>query len=228
MRVPVSVPVAVWGRAFAEFIPGWWDAVLAMDPMPTQIVIGYENPDMAGLVDSVPDDLPCDVKGIVLEDGGFGDYWNQVFRACDEAWIAPCCIDDRFLPGALARIPDADEAGAELLVDGIVWKYRGGEWRGYWDAAAIGRVLTLPGAAPFKRSLFDRVGGFRADVYSSDWAFYMDAAVAGVRTFQADTLRIVFDEGNAHSTRSGVRLDADTRRAADEQIHALAVELGLR
>jgi hypothetical protein len=88
--------------------------------------------------------------------------------------------------------------------------------------------LTLPGAAPFRRSLFDRVGGFRPDIYSSDWAFYIDAAAAGVKTYQASTLRIIFDEGNAHDTRSGVRLDADTRRMADEQIAALARELGMR
>jgi hypothetical protein len=164
----------------------------------------------------------------VLESSGFTERWNEVMRACSSDWISVCCIDDRYLPAALDEIDAADEAGAELLVDAIRWKYRGDEWRGYWDASAIGRVLTLPGAAPFKTSLFDRVGGFREDIYSSDWAFYIDAAAVGVKTYQADTVRIVFDEGNAHDTRSGVRLDADTRRMADEQIAAYAREKGMR
>lgn len=224
----ISVPVAAWGLEWAQFVDGWWDAVEQMTRKPDQIVIAYENPDLAGLSESWRHIDGVSILGIVLEPGGFTDYWNQAMRACSGDWIAPCCIDDRFLPDALTEIEAADEAGAELLVDAIRWKYRGDEWRGYWDPVAIGRVLTLPGAAPFKRSLFDRVGGFKADIYSSDWAFYMDAAAAGVKTYQASTVRIVFDEGNAHSTRSGVRLDADTRRQADEQMVEYARALGLR
>ena len=224
--VPVSVPVAVWGTAFSGFIPAWWDAFRTLDPRPAQVVIGYEDPDMSGIHDSIPEDLECAVKGIVLEEGGFSDYWNQVFSACDEEWIAPCCIDDRFLPGALAEIPAAMSAGCDLLCDGIVWS-DGGDWRGYWDAAVIGRVLTMPGAAPFSRSLYDRIGGFKADIYSSDWAFYMDAAVAGASVYQASSLRIVFDRGNLHVTRSGSMLDANTRALADAQIREYARTIGL-
>jgi hypothetical protein len=228
MRVTVSVATAAWGADFAQFVPGWWDAVRELKRKPDEIVVAYEDPDFAGMFDAVPDDLDIRIYGIVLEASGFTERWNEVMRACTSDWISVCCIDDRYLPGALDEIDAADEAGAELLVDAIRWKYRGDEWRGYWDPAAIGRVLTLPGAAPFKRSLFDRVGGFREDIYSSDWAFYIDAAAAGVQTYQADTVRIVFDEGNAHDTRSGVRLDADTRRMADEQIAAYAREKGMR
>jgi len=228
MPVTISVATAAWGADFAQFVPGWWDAVRGLSRKPDEIVIAYEDPDMAGMVDAVPDDLDIGVRGIVLEADGFTERWNEVMRACTSDWISVCCIDDRYLPGALDEIDAADEAGAELLVDAIRWKYGGTEWRGYWDASAIGHVLTLPGAAPFRRALFDRVGGFREDIYSSDWAFYIDAAYAGVQTYQADTVRIVFDEGNAHDTRSGVRLDAETRRMAYEQIVELAREKGMR
>lgn len=223
----VSIVVAVWGVEFGRFLDGWWDAITNMRRMPDEIVIGYENPDMAGAVDSIRDDLGIDITGIVLESEDFTERWNEVMRASTGDWIMPICIDDRVLPDAMTEIPAADAVGAELLVDGIVWKYRGGEWRGYWDADAIGRVLTLPGAAPFKRTLFDRVGGFKPELYSSDWGFYMDAAAAGVVTYQASTLRIVFDEGNAHATRSGIQLDAETRMRADEQMRAYARHLGL-
>lgn len=224
----ISTPVAVWGHRFAEFIPGWWNAVRNMNRKPDQIVIGYTDPDMACFSESVPDDIGCEILGIVLEGEGFSEYWNQVFDACSGDWVAPCCIDDRFLPDALAEVQAAEDAGAELLVDGIVWKHRGDTWQGHWDASAIGRVLTLPGAAPFRKSLYDRIGGFKPHIYWSDWAFYMDAAALGVQTYQASTLRIVFDEGNAHSTRSGVQLDGGTRSDADAQIRAYAEGLGLR
>jgi glycosyltransferase involved in cell wall biosynthesis len=228
MSVRISVATAAWGLEFAQFVPGWWDAIRAMTRKPDQIVIGYENPDLASLSASVPDDLGIDILGFVLEPGGFTNYWNQVMRACNGDWIAVCCIDDRFLPDALVEVQAAEDAGAELLVDSIQWKYRGDVWTGYWDASVIGRVLTLPGAAPFRRSLFDRVGGFREDIYSSDWAFYMDAAKENVVTYQASTVRIVFDEGNAHDTRSGVRLDSDTRSSADAEIAEYARKIGLR
>jgi hypothetical protein len=227
MRVRISIPVAVWGRDFGAFLPGWWDAVEQMTRKPDEIVIGYENPDMAGAYDSIRRIAGVDIIGIVLEADGFTERWNEVMRACSGDWIAPVCVDDRVLPDALTEIQAAEDAGAELLVDGIVWKYRGDTWRGHWDAEAIGRVLTLPGAAPFRRSLFDRIGGFRPEIYSSDWAFYMDAAALGAKTYQASTLRIVFDEGNAHATRSGVQLDGATRSHADEQIRAYARHLGL-
>lgn len=227
-RVSVSVPVAVWGVEFSGFAEEWFASVNALNRLPDEIVLGVEQYDLTGASEASSVSL-IPIRFVVLPNGGdFNDYWNAVFDACSGDWIAPCCIDDRFLPEALDEIDQADSEGAELLVDGIKWKYRGGDWRGYWDPAAIGRVLTLPGAAPFRRSLYDRIGGFRRDVRWSDWAFYMDAAAAGAKTYQASTLRIVFDEGNAHPTRSGVRLDADTRRAADDQIIALARELGLR
>jgi hypothetical protein len=47
-------------------------------------------------------------------------------------------------------------------------------------------------------------------------------------TYQASTVRIVFDEGNAHDTRSGVRLDSDTRSSADAEIAEYARKIGLR
>ena len=222
----VSVPVAVWGEEWGRFAPEWFDAVDAMTRKPDEIVIGLEDPDRAHV--HIRDLGNIDMRVVTLEPGGFNDYWNQVFDACTGDWIAPCCIDDRFLPDALAEIDAADAAGAELMVDGIVWKYRGDSWMGYWDVQALGRVLTLPGAAPFKRSLYDRIGGFRSDIYSSDWAFYLDAAAAGVEVYQASTLRIIFDEGNAHETRSGVRMSMQQRGEANEQIRRLAEELGLR
>ncbi|MFZ9703349.1 MAG: hypothetical protein ACO3B7_04040 [Candidatus Limnocylindrus sp.] len=224
----ISIVTAAWGLGWAQFVDGWWDAIERMTRLPDEIVVAYENPDLARASESCRDIPGVDLTGIVLEIGGFTNYWNQAMRAATGDWIVPVCIDDRILPDALTEIPAADEAGAELLVDAIQWKYRGDVWRGYWDAAAIGRVLTLPGAAPFKRSLFDRIGGFREDMYSSDWAFYMDAAALGVETYQASTVRIVFDEGNAHATRSGVQLDAETRREADAQMVMLAESLGLR
>jgi hypothetical protein len=55
----------------------------------------------------------------------------------------------------------------------------------------------------------------------------MDAAALGAKTYQASTLRIVFDEGNAHATRSGVQLDGATRSHADEEIRAYARHLGI-
>jgi hypothetical protein len=231
MPVTISVPVAVWGADWGRFVGGYFEAIDLMTRKPDEIILGLTDPDETGcrrmLEDIQLTEIPLTV--VTLEEGGsFSEWWNRVFDACTSDWLAPCCIDDRFLPDALTEIQAAEDAGAELLVDAIRWKYRGDEWRGYWDAAAIGRVLTLPGAAPFRRSLYDKIGGFRSEIYSSDWAFYMDAAALGVKTYQASTVRIIFDEGNAHATRSGVQMSPEQRDAAYRQVFEYAERLGLR
>lgn len=229
MPVTISVPVAVWGEGWGRFAAGYFAAIDQMTRKPDEIILGLEAEDATGLRDRAEDLCSVPVRVVTLPDGaGFSEYWNAVFEACSGEWIAPCCIDDRFLEDALVEVQAAEDAGAELLVDAIRWKYRGGEWVGYWNPAEIGRVLTLPGAAPFRRSLYDRIGGFRSDVRWSDWAFYLDAAALGARTYQASTVRILFDEGNDHATRSGVQVDPGERAAANAEIVALAESLGLR
>ena len=98
----VSVPVAVWGEGWGGFAPEWFDAVEAMTRKPDEIVIGLEDPDRAHV--HIRDLRNINMRVVTLEPGGFNDYWNQVFDACTGDWIAPCCIDDRFLPDALAEI----------------------------------------------------------------------------------------------------------------------------
>lgn len=229
MPVTISVPVAVWGAEWGRFAAGYFAAIDEMSRKPDEIILGLEEEDATGLRERADSLCSVPLRVVTLPSGqGFSEYWNAVFEACSGDWVAPCCIDDRFLEDALVEVQAADDAGAELLVDAIRWKYRGGEWVGYWNPAEIGRVLTLPGAAPFKRSLYDRIGGFRSEIRWSDWAFYLDAAAVGVETYQASTVRILFDEGNAHATRSGVQVDPGERAAANAEIAEYAERLGLR
>ena len=62
-RVTTTVFTGAWGEHFKSFIPGWWEAVLAMDPLPDEVVIVYRDPDVLGMSDAVPN-TPFPVKRI--------------------------------------------------------------------------------------------------------------------------------------------------------------------
>ena len=222
----ISVVAAIWGDRYRRFVPAWWDSVAALQRQPDEVVIITDRENFDYVHSSKPFGykVPTAITGYVqpLE---FNKYWDTAFRNATKDWIATCCIDDVFLPEALNDIDKADEQGCELIADSCKLSHTNTIWRGYWNPEEIFDRITMPGAAPMKRELYERVGGFDREIYWSDWAFYMKCAKAGVKVFHSDIVRIVFDEGANHQTQSGIRLDSATRSWADAQIREYSARL---
>lgn len=224
----IGIVTTVWGENYTRFIPKWWDAVADLERQPDEIIFVTDAINEPVIRSNAPDHL-IDALNIVVvpnpEELDFNDFWDLAYRSCNQNWMATCCIDDVFLPKALNAIDGADETEAELVIDGCVMAPHNSVWAGYWNPDEIFDKITLPGNAPMTKALYERVGGFDRDIYWSDWAFYMKAAKAGVKVYPTAVLRVIFDVGHDHPTRSGVLLDPATRQWADQQIRSYATEL---
>jgi hypothetical protein len=224
----IGIVTTVWGDRYTRFIPNWWAAVATLERQPDEVTIVTDAINEEAIRANAPSNL-LDVLNIVIvpnpEELEFNDFWDKAYRSCNQKWMVTCCIDDVFLAKALNAIDEADAAEAELVIDGCIMAPHNSIWNGYWNPAEIFNTITLPGNAPMTKDLYERVGGFDRDIYWSDWAFYMKAAKAGVKVYQTDILRIVFDVGPNHETRSGVLLAPETRQWANEQIRTYATQL---
>ena len=222
----IGIVTTVWGDKYTRFISKWWEAVSALERKPDEVTVVTDSINEEAVRSQAPSDL---VLNLVIVDNpndlDFNDFWDKAYRSCNQKWMVTCCIDDVFLPKALSAIDDADLSGAELVIDGCIMAPHNSVWSGYWNPDEIFNTITLPGNAPMTKKLYERVGGFDREIYWSDWAFYMKVAKAGVKVYQTDNLRIIFDVGTQHETRSGVLLPPETRQWADNQIRAYAKEL---
>ena len=222
----ISVLTAIWGERYTQFVANWWASVASLERQPDEIVV-ITDPMNRKPVEAA---TPLHLAGITMvithaAKLEFNDYWDAAFRSCSMEWLATCCIDDVFLPQALNAIDEADAAGAEMVADSCDLYPSGATWRGYWNPEEMFTRMTMPGAAPMKKAMYERLGGLDRDIYWSDWAFYMKAAKAGVKVHHTDIVRIIFDEGANHQTQSGRMLDPLTRQWADAQIRAYSADL---
>jgi hypothetical protein len=222
----ISVVSAIWGSGYCQFVDRWWASVAALERTPDQVVVitDQDNFDLVQTRRPLGYDVPLKIVALDNE-STFNDYWDAAFRECDMDWIATCCIDDVFVSEALNDIDRADEQGCEMVADGVRFTDQSRIWKGYWNPVQIFDSMTMPGAAPMRKDMYERVGGFPKQIYWSDWAFYMVCAKAGVKVFQSDLIRIIFDEGYTHKTQSGQQLDSDTRQMANHQIRDFAIML---
>lgn len=221
MERPVSVSLytVAEGEAYAPFAARWWEAVQAMNPAPAQVVVAIGPEDRAGIRD-----LVGNAATVVEVQGPFSNgHFTAACEAGTQEWAAFCGIDDVMLPDAFKDIPAATEAGADILVGSIVLS-SGGVWRGSWNPPAMLRHNTLPAHSPFRRSLYDAVGGF-PDIRWSDWGFWLKCAVHGAKPYPATVPQAIFDVGEDRQTMSGVNLDPTVRAEADAEVIALARSL---
>jgi hypothetical protein len=219
----ISVVCAIWGLEYRQFVNRWWDSVVALERTPDQIVVVTNRDSFDFIETSRPDGYDVAVKIIALDNELTSiEYWDVACRGGDMDWIVVLNVDDVFLPEALNDIDVADAEGCELVADGCRFSNQSRIWKGYWNPVEIFDLLTLPGVAPMRKDLYERVGGFPKEIYWYDWAFYMVCAKAGVKVFQSDLIRMIFDEGYTHKTQSGQQLDSGTREMANNQIRDFA------
>ncbi len=214
----VTVFTIAESAAYAHFIPRWWNAILLMNPRPTQIVITHHYEDHAQVITSVPTGYDIPTKFVPLSSEFGVEYFNAAVMEATSEWVAYCGIDDQMTPHALADLNRAQEIGANVAVANLLMS-NGNKWTGSWNPEALKQFNTLPAHSPYKRSLWEQVGGY-PDVRWSDWGFWLRAA-PHVIPYHSQFITAIFDIGETHETMSGINLDDDIRQRADEEIREL-------
>lgn len=223
----VTLPLALWGEGYAEFLPRWWEGVLSLERQPDEVVIVADRKNHPAVMASLPDvDFPIITEPFEGED--YADFWNRAIGLSSSEWVAICNADDKFLPGALNDIETANEQGCNLLCDSIQDKDSHTITLSYWTQDRIATDWTMVGAEPMKRSLWQAAGGFRKGYLFADWQLAMDMAKTGlVKAYDAQTVRIIYDRGYTRKTLSGIMQDGMAKADGYKMLKELASELGL-
>ena len=210
----VSLYTAAEGEAYAPFIPRWWQSVQAMDPAPDEIVITLHPDDRAGVRDVVAGDER--VRFVEIDEPWSNEFFHRACAATTSTWMSFCGVDDVMLPHAYQDIADATRAGADIIVGSIVLS-NGALWRGSWNPQAMRSHNTLPAHSPFRKDLWERVGGF-PDIHWSDWGFWLKCQRHDPVIFMGTQPLAIFDIGEGRDTMSGVELAQATRVRADLEL----------
>lgn len=207
---------------FARFVPGWYEAIASMDPIPAQVCVACPADDASG-VDTPPADFPVPVRIVRVDDTNPTAFMRAAVEKTITKWLVWCGLDDRMTQHALADIAAGDAYGADIISQKA--RLSTGGVIGHWNVPALtrGDNQVAPNS-PFTRAAYDRVGGW-PDIHFHDWGLWMRMAAAGVCVLSTDTVGMEYDIGEDHVTRSGVLMPAELRARAMNEVASLAGEL---
>lgn len=224
MSTTVSLPLAVWGSGYDQFIGRWQDGVRSLTRQPDEIVVVTDEANKH-VLDKLTLDIPTQIHTLPHSDYRL---WDFAIRQCTSKWVAICNIDDQFLPEALNEIDEADRLGANLLIDCLEVKGGTQVWFGDWIPERIPQAFTMPGAEPMTKELYLAGGGYDHNYQFPDWALAVNwVKKAKVVPYKASTSRILFDPGWDRKTLSGQLQDSSVKVAGTAQVHELSRSLGL-
>jgi hypothetical protein len=208
---------------FARFVPGFYEAIAAMDPAPAEVCIACPFGDSSG-VDDPPADFPVAVRIVRVTSRNVTDFLRAAVLHSGTKWLVWCGIDDRMTPDALADIASGDAVGADVIA--CKCRTSSGEVIGHWnlDELMRGGLNRMAPNSPFTRAAYDRAGGW-PDIHFHDWGLWMRMGHAGVRVMHSDRVGMRYDLGQNHMTRSGVRMPWEDRVSAMTEIDQLVQSL---
>ena len=222
MSETLAIHTSSHAERYGVFIPRYWEAVKGLNRQPDQIVIVYHESNLTRFPESVPAEYRSRVTVVETSKPHNGGVANMSAEVADTDWVAFCGLDDQLLPEAYDELDSV--GGAEILV-GNLRMSDGSNFHGVWNPDLLRAQNTLPALSPYRKALWERVGGW-PDIYWGDWGFWIKCAVAGVETFQGHNFQALFDMGENHETDSGRLLAHDRKREADEELKAFAREIG--
>jgi len=209
----VGLPLAVWGKGYAEFLPRWWEGVQALERQPDEIVITYDQANEDAVVNSVPEGYKPKLI-LAANFSTYAQYWNCAITALTTDWFSICNVDDKYFPQALNEIDEAEAAGCNLITDRIKDLDGGRVHKSRWNGRQVGVAWTMVGAEPMRLSLFHDAGRFPEGFRFIDWALAMKMYWVGVKAHDSEIIRILYDRGVSRVTVSSslhpqAVLDAD-------------------
>jgi hypothetical protein len=202
----IGLPLAIWGEGYSQFFSRWWDGVRSLETQPDEVAIVTDEQNLAAVLEHIGH-----VKTRIILDRTsttYAGFWNNAVNALESEWLGFCNVDDKFFPEALNDVQQADKEGCNLITD-VIQDLDGGKLhKSRWNGKAVGTNWTMVGAEPMKRDLFLKAGGFPEGQRFADWALAMKMYLAGVKAYDTNTVRILYDRGNTRKTVSS-RLNGD-------------------
>jgi glycosyltransferase involved in cell wall biosynthesis len=226
LKTTISLPLAIWGEGYGEFLPRWFEGVLALEREIDEIVVVCDEANFPAVMSAFSDFSKVRIR--VEDHPGYSEYWNRAIDLCQSKWVAICNADDYFLPEALNEIDQAEQEGCNLVLDHLLHKHNNYRQTARWEPEALDTQFSLMGANPMTKRLWEASGGFPRGVRFADWGLALRMRKTGlVKPFYASTTRIVYDVGTDRLTLSGAKLPGDKRAEGENQIHQIAKELAL-
>lgn len=197
----VGLPLAVWGTGYSEFLPRWWEGVQSLTRQPDEISITYDQSNEAAVLSSIPEGYSP--KLLLSQDfSTYAQYWNSAINGLTTDWFSICNVDDKFFPQALDEIDAAEASGCNLITDRIKDLEGGRIYKSKWNGRQVGVAWTMVGAEPMRLSLFHAAGGFPEGFRFIDWALAMKMYLVGVKAYDSNIIRIIYDRGLSRATVS--------------------------
>lgn len=222
----ISLPLAIWGEGYSQFLPQWFAGVASLERDIDEIVVVCDEANLPAVMSACPDFGKVRIK--VENHPGYSEYWNRAIELCTSDWLGICNADDYFLPQALNEIGQAYLEGCNLLCDNLLHKRSGNRQSARWEPELLDTQFNLMGANPMTKRLWEAAGGFPAGVRFADWGLALRMRKTGlVKPFYTTTNRIVYDDGTDRPTLSGASLPGDKRSEGQQQIRKIAGELSL-
>jgi glycosyltransferase involved in cell wall biosynthesis len=223
-RTSISLPLAIWGEGYSQFLPKWFEGVESLERKPDEIVIVCDEANFPAVMQCITNFELVTIK--VHSYNNYAEYWNSAISLCSGKWLAICNADDYFLPQALNEIDKADAEGCNLVCDHLLHKNNNRRQSAVWNPDELNHAFNLMGANPMTKRLWEASGGFPA-VRFADWGLALRMRKTGlVKAFYASTDRIVYDAGHDRPTMSGAMLDGSLRMEGHDQIKRIVQELG--
>lgn len=215
----ITVSTALYGDGtYYQFLDRWWEGVRNLKRRPDEVLFIVDKKAAGVTKSSTPDDF-SDLTRIHVHEQreSFFEFFYLANSLARSVWVAPCAIDDWFLPEALDEVDWADSEGYELILNGCQWMTSGGLWRAEWDSERIFDEKIAPGDGIKKVEMFNRIGGFDFDAKWADWTWLMKAAYHDVKVHPSNIIGWVVDEGLNHQTLSGVLNTKESLDASDAE-----------
>lgn len=218
----LAIHTSSHAERYGVFIPRYWEAMKRLNRQPDQIVILYHDSNLTGFPESVPAEYVSRVKLVQTDKQHGTETVNLNIGAADTDWVAFCGLDDQVFPEAYDEL--AHVGSAEILV-GNVRMSNGSDFIGVWNPELLKTRNTLTALSPYRKALWERVGGWPA-IRWSDWGFWIKCAMAGVEVQKSANFQALFDVGQTHLTDSGHMLAEAVRQAGERELQQFAKEIG--
>lgn len=208
---------------FASFVPGFYAAIAAMAPAPSEVCVACPPGDASG-VDSPPAGLTVPVRIVRVDSRNPTDFMRAAVEHSAAKWLVWCGLDDRMTPDALLDIESGDQVDADVVA--CKCRTSAGEVLGQWNLHELtrGGLNRMAPNSPFTRAAYSRAGGW-PDLHFHDWGLWLRMAKAGVTVLPSDRVGMYYDLGEQHETRSGKRMPGELRARAMSEIQSLVREL---
>jgi glycosyltransferase involved in cell wall biosynthesis len=183
MSADPTISVVVPSFNGATYLRAALDSALAQDPPVTEIIIqDADSTDATAEVIAALDDPR--VVFVSEPDSGQSDALNRAIARARGQWICWLNVDDLLRPGLFAAAQEADP-DVDVLYGGFEWIDEADRRLRAFDPSAeltqerllADGCFVFSGAALFRRSLFERFGGFDPNLHlTMDYDFYLRIA----------------------------------------------------